>query len=119
MEEEKAVNVQVLLDQLIRNVLIALDHTRQTSAEQLVENAMGATNWDITYEGVQTTRIAELISSTRKILKVWMLHKSTKLPPLSLEFKIYMEKRLANLRHCWILVLTQASLMKDFFIASG
>ena len=47
MGEEKVVNVQVLLDLLIRNVLIALDHIHLTSVEQWVENAMGATKSDI------------------------------------------------------------------------
>ena len=72
MEEEKAVNVQVLLDQLMRNVLIALDHIHQTSVEQLVENVMGATKSDIIFECAQITRKVVLISLKKKILQVFM-----------------------------------------------
>ena len=88
MEDEKAVNVQVLLDQLIRNVLIALDRTRQTSAEQLVENAMGATNWVIIYGSVQATKKAALTPSMRKTLQAFISRRLTKLQQLLLKFAV-------------------------------
>ena len=126
MDEQKAlpfdtmaVPYQVLMDLLIKSVQIALDHIHQTSVEQLVENVMGATKSDIIFECAQITRKVVLISSTRKILQVCTLHKLTRLLQLLSEFKTYMERGLDNRRHCWILALTQASQMKDFFIASG
>ena len=88
MDKQKVLSGQQLMDLLIRSVLITLDHIHQTSVEPLVENVMGAINWDIICECVQTARMAELISSTRKIRQVCTLPKSTKLPPLLLEFAV-------------------------------
>ena len=81
MDEQKMLSGQQLMD-LFRSVLIVPDHIQQSSVEPLVENVMGAINWDIICECVQTARMAELISSTRKILQVCMLHRLIKLPPL-------------------------------------
>ena len=67
-----AVPYQVLMELLIKSVQIALDHIRQTSAEQLVENAMGATKLDIIFEFAQATRKVGLISLKRKIPQVFM-----------------------------------------------
>ena len=57
MDEQKVLSGQQPMDQpimdlRIRSVQIVLGHIHQTSAELLVENAMGATNWGITYECV-------------------------------------------------------------------
>ena len=77
MDEQKVLSGQQPMDQptmdlRIRSVQIAQDHTHQISVEPLVENAMGAINWDIICECVQTARMAELISSTRIILQVFI-----------------------------------------------
>ena len=71
MDEEKALSGQQLMDLTImdlriRSVQIALGHILQTSVELLVENVVGAINWDIICDYVQT-----IISSTRKILQVF------------------------------------------------
>ena len=77
MDEQKVLSGQQPMDQpimdlRITSVQIVLGHIHQTSAELLVENAMGATKSDIIFECAQTTRKVGPISSKRKILQVFM-----------------------------------------------
>ena len=103
MDEHKALSGQQLMDLTImdlriRSVQIALGHTHQISAEQLAKNVMDATKSGIIFEGAQTTRKVGQILLKTKILQVFMLLKLTKLPQLLLEFMIYKEENMENLK---------------------